>query len=454
MAKLNESKRSERELRSTLGATEQRCAELEDKAGHTDKLAKSMQALQNTIDHLESRLEIANAERLDAEEQLSNLREERSPFDVALPKVQVVSKDAHMSMSTVFSSSSPLGLEIDSQENSTLAAFVAHIERLQDQVREKDVHITELAEDRALLQQRHSQLDQEYNVLALQSDTQNDLLRKTRRAGTHVERLRAAIIDREAIIGEKEKTIQAVERQLEYHKLLLQAEIRRHAAMKLHIVAEEDDPLPELTSLAKREDIDKWMSKLNERLRKEHPSGDRKASASMSEAEMESLRREVDFYVREIIYFKLDIKGYKSDIRKLKRATAQLGSRASDVDSEASSLRPAATPIRSRFASTTPELGASNTTSPILEDIAFTPTSTERAITPTPSAPVRSTACVTTESKDMSLPRPLELEIPTPPQNFTHKAGSDMVDEGDRVDSGISPCSNVPLSTDRRKPTV
>jgi chromosome segregation ATPase len=91
MAKLNESKRAERELRSTLGVSEQRCAELEDKAGHADKLAKSMQALQNTIDHLESRLEIANVERLDAEEQLSNLREERSPFDVALPKIQIPS---------------------------------------------------------------------------------------------------------------------------------------------------------------------------------------------------------------------------------------------------------------------------------------------------------------------------------------------------------------------------
>jgi DNA repair exonuclease SbcCD ATPase subunit len=89
MAKLNESKRSERELRSTLGMAEQRCAEWQDKAGHADNLAKNMQALQNTIDHLESRLEIANIERLDAEEQFSNLRDEKSPFDVALSKFQV-----------------------------------------------------------------------------------------------------------------------------------------------------------------------------------------------------------------------------------------------------------------------------------------------------------------------------------------------------------------------------
>jgi hypothetical protein len=95
MANLNDSKRTERELRSTLGMAEQRCAELEDKAGHADKLAKSTQALQNSIDHLESRLEIANVERLDAEEQLSNLREERSPFDITLPGIRLPSVTDH-----------------------------------------------------------------------------------------------------------------------------------------------------------------------------------------------------------------------------------------------------------------------------------------------------------------------------------------------------------------------
>jgi chromosome segregation ATPase len=84
MAKLNDLKRNEKGLRNTLGAAEQRCAELENIVEQADKLAKTMQALQNTIDHLESRLEIANTERLDAEEQLSNLRDERSPLGFPL----------------------------------------------------------------------------------------------------------------------------------------------------------------------------------------------------------------------------------------------------------------------------------------------------------------------------------------------------------------------------------
>ncbi|KAF1838000.1 hypothetical protein BDW02DRAFT_68353 [Decorospora gaudefroyi] len=468
MAKLNDSKRNERELRSTLGMTEQRCAELEDKAGHTDQLAKTTQALQNTIDHLESRLEIANIERLDAEEQLFNLRDAKSPFDAALSKVQVPSlvdhgerqaaRNAHMSMSTVFSDASPMSPEVDSQENSTLAVFVAHIERLQDQVREKDGYIAELEEAQEHLREQLDQLEHEHNKLGLQSDIQTELLRKTRRTDTQIERLRTAIIEREAIIGEKDKAIRAVQRQLEYHKLLLQAEIRRHAAMKLHAAA-EDEPLPELTSLAKREDIDRWISKLNERLKKENSTSEADTSADGPEAQMENLRQEVSFYVREIILFKLDIKGYKSDIRKLKRITAQLSSygRASDMDSEASSLRPLATPVRSGVASATPELGPSTTTSPLLGGPAIMSTSVERPVTPSPSVPVQRSNITpsrrTKSSGDRGVPQRLGLDIPTTPQTPTYKDFRGMLNEADRIDSGISPRSVAPLSSERRRPT-
>ena len=74
-----------------LDGAEQKCVEWKEKAGKADKLAKSVQALQNTIDHLENRLEIANIERLDAEEQLFNFQIQKSPFDVALPKLQMPS---------------------------------------------------------------------------------------------------------------------------------------------------------------------------------------------------------------------------------------------------------------------------------------------------------------------------------------------------------------------------
>lgn len=91
MAKLNESKKKEREARTTLEGAEEKCVEWQEKAVKVDKLVKSVQALQNTIDHLENRLEIANIERLDAEEQLFNLQIQKSPFDVALPRLQMPS---------------------------------------------------------------------------------------------------------------------------------------------------------------------------------------------------------------------------------------------------------------------------------------------------------------------------------------------------------------------------
>jgi chromosome segregation ATPase len=91
MAKLNESKKSERALRTSLGELERNYDKLQEKAQEADKLVKGAQALQNTIDHLENRLEIANIERLDAEEQLFNVQAQKSPFDFKLPKLQVPS---------------------------------------------------------------------------------------------------------------------------------------------------------------------------------------------------------------------------------------------------------------------------------------------------------------------------------------------------------------------------
>jgi predicted nucleic acid-binding Zn-ribbon protein len=81
MAKLNESKQSERALRTSLDDLERQCNEWQARAEEAAKAVKSAQALQNTIDHLESRLEIANIERLDAEEQLFNVQTQKSPFD-------------------------------------------------------------------------------------------------------------------------------------------------------------------------------------------------------------------------------------------------------------------------------------------------------------------------------------------------------------------------------------
>lgn len=89
MAKLNESKKSERALKTSLEEMTQSCSDWQDKAEEAGKVAKSAQALQNTIDHLENRLEIANIDKLDAEEQLFNFQSQKSPFDFKLPHLQI-----------------------------------------------------------------------------------------------------------------------------------------------------------------------------------------------------------------------------------------------------------------------------------------------------------------------------------------------------------------------------
>ncbi|KAF1355728.1 hypothetical protein EJ07DRAFT_131691, partial [Lizonia empirigonia] len=244
MAKLNESKKSEKALRATLQDVEQRCAEAESKASEAQRLAASAHALQNTIDHLESRLEIANTEKLDAQEELFNIRELKSPFDARFPKLQIATQDAHDSVDTVFSNESKSG-----QQRSSMATLSTS----------------------------------------------------------------------------KEKLVRDVERQLEHHKLLLQAEIRKHATMARYL-ADESNPLPDLSALVTKKDIDRWIQKLNQRLRKAKPMSPAKRPSTAVEAHIEDLRNEIDFYVREIIYYKLDIRGYKSDIKKLNRITAQLGS--------------------------------------------------------------------------------------------------------------------------------
>lgn len=357
-------------------------------------------------------------------------------------------------MSTVFSSNSPTSQDAESQELTTLAAFIAHIERLQDQVRYKDTYIADLERDFSKIRDEHSQLQHDHHETTLQLDIQNELLSETRHMDAHVTQLRAAIIDREAVIGEKEKSIHAIERQLEHHKLLLQAEVRRHAAIKLHMPNYED-PLPDLTSLATKGDIDKWIDRLHQRLSKEHQMNDRGKPGDVKDTQMENLRREIDFYIREIIYYKLDIKGYKSDIKKLKRITAQLSSHG-DIESDTSSLRPASTPNRPRFASATPELGASGTTSPIVEETPIK-SAVDRPITPQPLDPNRIpgfSPIVRARTANKPIPLRLDLKASTIPQTPAVRAGHNLANETDDIDPGVSPRSNVRLSPERRKPTV
>lgn len=360
-------------------------------------------------------------------------------------------------MSTVFSSGSPISPDNEPQDLATLATFVSHIERLQDQSRQKDARIIELETISEELKQSYAQLEREQNTSNLQMDIQNELLKKTRRTDLHIEQLRTAIMDREAIIEEKENEIRAIKRQLDHHKLLLQAEIRKHASISLHANIEAD-PLPALDTLAAKADIDKWIARLKDRLRKESMATSVRQQPISNEAHLEGLRQEIDFYIREIIFYKLDIRGYKSDIKKLKRITDQLsayGSRASDIDSETSSVRPAVTP-RPRFDSATPELGR-------LDTSFGTTTSAPRSrlaglpITPPLSSSANTPGFQRSDGMkmlDTPPPPPKDLERPKTPQIVPDKVGLTITNETNDIGHGISPRSVALLSPERRKPTV
>ncbi|KAF2175593.1 hypothetical protein K469DRAFT_702118 [Zopfia rhizophila CBS 207.26] len=466
MAKLNDSKKAERTLQKTM-------LEWQEKV---EQLSKSEKALQNTVDNLEQRLEMANIEKVDVQEQLFNLQHQRSPFDLTRSRLQVTTtsptgrQSAHTSMSTVFSSGaagSPTNHANESQEPTTLAAFITHIERLQDQIKQKDSRITELEQENehlelnfSVLARDHKEVSKANDRLELHSDIQARLLKKTKETDIHIEQLRTAIIERESIIGEKEKSLRMAERQLEHHKLLLHAEIRRHATMSL-LADVHVDPLPDLTSLASKDDIDRWTERLQKRLKKTKSNADGDSSNDLK-AQIDDLRREVDFYVREIIYYKLDIKGYKSDIKKLKHVASGIGkhrNRLDSIDSPTPSFHSGGTPVRSRFAAGTPGLGISATpspvsTGPISATFSLGRTSTPSAslglMTPDPSPSIPPNKPTLTTYK--RLPHDLEPIAPTP-HTPPRKPGFNPANEADNMDPGVSPRSVKSLSPERRKPT-
>ncbi|KAF2201518.1 hypothetical protein GQ43DRAFT_471704 [Delitschia confertaspora ATCC 74209] len=464
MNKLNQSKKNERELQQRLEEAVQERAESHEKV---ERLEKAEKALQNTIDHLEGRLQIANIDKVDAQEHLHNLQAHRSPYDPLPAKLQLqTGPGAHASISTVFSSgatSSPLSAK-DSQSPTTIGAFVARIGQLEQQIEQKDDRINtldkqvcqkddqiktlekqnkrlrdnfdQLANEREILNQVHRKL--EYNA-----DLQNELLGKTRECNAHVEhieQLRAAILQREHVIAEKEKAIRMTERQLEHHKLLLQADIRRYAKSAVHSHVQEE-PLPELGTLASKDDVDRWIERLQRRLKKEESDSPNElpAPAKDLESQIVDLKKEIDFYVREIIYFKLDIKGYKSDIRKLQRVAATIGNRG-DLDSPAPSQ------------AETLSLGFSATSSPMsmgpfpgarpLARPSTPPTSrTTPDFNPSPAGKVTSIS----HKRFGQQPSPC-----TPPR----KRGVNVTENMDNTDAGISPRSVARLSPERRKPTA
>jgi hypothetical protein len=362
--------------------------------------------------------------------------------------------DAHTSTSTVFSTDSPSDSQRETEEPTTLSGFIAHIERLQGQLREKDLHISELHADREYLRQRHGELEQERDGANLELEIQNSLMGRTQQMDRYVEQLRTAIIDREAIIGEKERLMCAIEKQLEHHKLLLQAEIRKHGAMLRHNYIKQE-PLPELGTLATKKDIDRWMQKLNQRLKSEKPVNEANRPMGAVEGQLQDLQDEVEFYVREIIYYKLDIRGYKSDIRKLKKATGH-GNKASDLESDTSSLRPTTATSYTRYPSPTPELGTLHVLSPG----SVSSGRSGRPITPLQMPPPGSTITPGHSPLDSTKPakdyfgHEYEQRVPMTPQSMGRNSISNSADDTEGITPKTSPRFAKPVSPERRKPVV
>ena len=157
---------------------------------------------------------------------------------------------------------------------------------------------------------------------------------------TYSAQLREQIVMREKVISDKEKMTQAVAKQLEHHKLLLQAEIRRHAKSTMAGFV-QNEPLPDIAALASPEETDRWIERLHKRYRKQQAEKPAKKPefAHELEAKVFDLKQEVEFYIREILYFKLDIKGYKHDIKKLQGKLDKAGGASAKVEREHGSTR-------------------------------------------------------------------------------------------------------------------
>jgi hypothetical protein len=320
------------------------------------------------------------------------------------------------------------------------------------------LQISVLEDTKKKLRIDHEKLQGEYHVMSLQMDIQNKLLVETRHTSKHTNQLRVVIKDHEATIKEKVKSLHAIERELEHHKLLLQAQIRRQATLRLHAPVDED-PLPELGTLAARADVDRWIEKLQERLRKETPIIQDSRSRESNQVLLANLRQEIDFYVREIIYYKLDIRGYKSDIKKLNKITAQMGShgsRVSDLDSETSSIQPAATPSRPCFGGTTPERGTPDALSAMLASPTSDMVSFNHSITPPPSGSVAAPKAMQLNDKRafprLKLQSPTTLQAPTRgmrPDIMTtaeHSRGPNMDTDARFLPNGMEPTVCDPVA--------
>lgn len=435
---------------------------------------KAERALQNTVDNLEARLELANVEKVDALEEHHNLQVEiremhkqhrslsRHPESLSqqsarpnADQLNVKLKEAEAQVLLLEKQLQAAGGQ--TKAPSTIATFIEHIERLQDQVKEKESRINDLEQDNQLRrldiddhEHRCNELLHENTKLKLQEEIHAKLSEQAKEA--------------DAEISELKSTIRRMQKELEYHVLLLQAEIRRKATLAI-LTVEPDDQAAR--SLASKADVDRMIEGLQKRL-KAHMSADSETKLLEQSTDLESqiklLKKENEYYVREIMYYKLDVRGYKKDIKELKRTT----NRGQNVRSEANSPNPqacyrssAGTPVRSRFNSAAAgglgiSASSSPTSAPMSASNSFQPSTP--ATSAAPSTPHLSPSRTThtgpgAQKRAIRAPSPKSQNTPMTPQTPPRRPGRNPANDADNSSPGISPRSVSRLSPSRTKPT-
>jgi hypothetical protein len=454
MVKLNDSQAADREKQNKLDDARAKLEEYEKNASKVAHGEKSTSALQNTVDHLEYRLQMANIEKVELEEHLWHLQRMRHIFDPKSPSTLPLPPVDRQSMSTIFANDSPIN-ESDPSDPKSVNAFLDRIECLNQQLRTKDKAMAATDVELDGLRRTIDGLEDEARDLRLQLDIQTQLLAKTKKDEIHMHELRTTIMQREKVIGDRNGELSTLKTQLDHHKQLLQAGVKRQAMYKLY--GEVQDDLPDLNTLASKYDIDRWIEGLKSRLKQYKAKTAGLHSVDSPKTTIEELREEIDFYVSEIIYFKLDCRGYKLDIKKLKKTVQQMSSQSSgtnDVDSpDLSGYKPINGPADVQVQAGASGLGISASPSSVSTGRISINPSVDRPTTPsntTVQEPVRADGANSSPKR----PKKLNLRVSTVPRTPTRQKGTNTANQADNVDPGISPRSVARLSPERRKPTV
>ncbi|KAF2501443.1 hypothetical protein BU16DRAFT_522417 [Lophium mytilinum] len=504
MDKLKAANSDVRDLQKTVSTQKEHIDSLELEARVRDvdvdtsvkPALEDVKKLRNSVDYLETRLQVSNVARVDALEQIYNLKHDVNPFNRPQPsekqltidlqeaciKIQVLENQLQRTgryyendVTTPSRSGSGTAIvPVQARENTPLkepvkedpsqakviAAFVDKLERqncdievLNKQIREKDAvindhqreyrRVNEAATGRyAVAEARLEEMEKRSEALEKRCDSwegeSNHWERKYNRSTAELKELTSKLDDAEI-------HILRLRREMEYFKRVLESEIRKRASFEIWAEVNDNRPLPQN---ATREDVDRMIALLQKRLKAHiaHTSGKVDNQLAEHEFRIEQLSKEVEFYVREIIYYKLDIKGYKKDIKNLSSALS--------LPSEASSpigVGHRDIPVRAKFALASPRLGISATPSPT--SIPMSASSSLQPATPATSAALSSPQAspagkhVSSSLNKKLPPSPSEIMPPQTPERSSRRPSQTSPGPSPRTALRISHSQDTAVGT-------